>query len=49
LEIILCPGIQSLDGLPDSLQLLDVSCSNEELSRQCHKLKGTIPIVIDRT
>jgi len=45
LEIINCSGIQSLDGLPDSLRLLDVSWSNEELRRQCRKLKGTVPIV----
>jgi len=48
LEIIRCPGIRSLpnDSFPDSLRLLDASGSNEELRRQCRKLKGTIPIVI---
>lgn len=34
-------------GLPRSLQVLDVSyCHNEELKRQCRKLRGTIPKII---
>ncbi|CAM0957821.1 unnamed protein product [Alopecurus aequalis] len=44
-----CPAIKSLpkDGLPSSLLKLQVYGISEELKRQCHKLKGTIPIVAD--
>ncbi|KAF8712112.1 hypothetical protein HU200_028953 [Digitaria exilis] len=48
LEISFCPSIRALPkgGLPSSLQKLDVSYGNsEELTRQCRKLIGTIPIV----
>jgi len=41
-----CPAIACLpkDGLPDSLQILDVSdCNNDELKEQCRQLTGTIP------
>ncbi|EAZ38231.1 hypothetical protein OsJ_22606 [Oryza sativa Japonica Group] len=51
LEIDWCPAICSLPkgGLPSSLQELDVCrCENEELKRQCRKLRGTIPIIKDR-
>jgi hypothetical protein len=51
LEIALCPAIRLLPkgGLPRSLKVLDVSESkNEELKRQCRKLRGTIPIIQDR-
>nr|UBY07061.1 NBS-LRR disease resistance protein [Dasypyrum villosum] len=35
------------DGLPRSLQVLDVRrCDNEELKRQCRKLRGTIPKIM---
>nr|UBY07324.1 NBS-LRR disease resistance protein [Dasypyrum villosum] len=50
LEIRSCPAIKSLpkDGLPSSLRKLHVSDGiSEELKRQCRKLKGTIPIIID--
>nr|UBY07482.1 NBS-LRR disease resistance protein [Dasypyrum villosum] len=50
LEIRGCPAIKSLpkDGLPSSLRKLHVSDGiSEELKRQCRKLKGTIPIIID--
>ncbi|KAL6843980.1 hypothetical protein ACP4OV_025653 [Aristida adscensionis] len=44
-----CPSIRSLpkvDDLPSSLQELDVCLRNsKELTRQCRKLTGTIPIV----
>ncbi|XBH82210.1 hypothetical protein VPH35_070918 [Triticum aestivum] len=34
-------------GLPRSLQVLDVHrCDNEELKRQCRKLRGTIPKIM---
>ncbi|CAM0885548.1 unnamed protein product [Alopecurus aequalis] len=49
LEVILCPEVRSLpkDGLPESLQLLDVSdCDNEDLIQQCSGLVGTIPRII---
>uniref|UniRef100_A0A0E0MMH0 Protein kinase domain-containing protein n=1 Tax=Oryza punctata TaxID=4537 RepID=A0A0E0MMH0_ORYPU len=49
LDIASCPAIHSLpkDGLPGSLQEICVRyCENEELNRQCQKIKGTIPIVI---
>ncbi|VAH02609.1 unnamed protein product [Triticum turgidum subsp. durum] len=45
-----CPAIKSLpkDGLPSSLRKLQVFDGiSEELKRQCRKLKGTIPIIID--
>ncbi|CAM0957820.1 unnamed protein product [Alopecurus aequalis] len=44
-----CPAIQSLpkNGLPSSLLKLQVYGVSEELKSQCHKLKGTIPIVKD--
>uniref|UniRef100_A0A0E0LFG3 AAA+ ATPase domain-containing protein n=1 Tax=Oryza punctata TaxID=4537 RepID=A0A0E0LFG3_ORYPU len=51
LRIKYCPAIRSLPkgGLPSSLEVLDVSDSeNEELKRQCRKLRGTIPIIKDR-
>uniref|UniRef100_A0ACD5W5V5 Uncharacterized protein n=1 Tax=Avena sativa TaxID=4498 RepID=A0ACD5W5V5_AVESA len=50
LEIYGCPAIKSLpkDALPSSLRELHVyGDNNEELKRQCRKLKGTIPIVAD--
>uniref|UniRef100_A0A452XZE1 NB-ARC domain-containing protein n=4 Tax=Aegilops tauschii TaxID=37682 RepID=A0A452XZE1_AEGTS len=50
LEIRDCPAIKSLpkDGLPSSLQKLEVPYGiSKELKRQCRKLKGTIPIIID--
>ncbi|VAH14369.1 unnamed protein product [Triticum turgidum subsp. durum] len=50
LDIRDCPAIKSLpkDGLPSSLQKLEVPYGiSEELKRQCRKLKGTIPIIID--
>nr|CAD45027.1 NBS-LRR disease resistance protein homologue [Hordeum vulgare] len=50
LEIRNCPAIKSLpkDGLPSSLRKLEVCDGiSEELKRQCRKLKGTIPIIID--
>jgi Leucine-rich repeat (LRR) protein len=44
-----CPAIRSLpkvEDLPSSLRELDISlCKSEELTRQCRKLIGTIPIV----
>nr|XP_020176208.1 putative disease resistance protein At3g14460 [Aegilops tauschii subsp. strangulata]XP_020176209.1 putative disease resistance protein At3g14460 [Aegilops tauschii subsp. strangulata]XP_040242320.1 putative disease resistance protein At3g14460 [Aegilops tauschii subsp. strangulata]XP_045083228.1 putative disease resistance protein At3g14460 [Aegilops tauschii subsp. strangulata]XP_045083229.1 putative disease resistance protein At3g14460 [Aegilops tauschii subsp. strangulata]XP_045083230.1 len=46
LQIAGCAAINSLPkgGLPRSLQVLDVGyCDNEELKRQCRKLRGTIP------
>jgi Leucine-rich repeat (LRR) protein len=49
LEVFSCSDVQSLpkDGLPKSLQLLDVSdCGNEELKQQCMGLVGTIPKII---
>uniref|UniRef100_A0A0E0KVI7 AAA+ ATPase domain-containing protein n=1 Tax=Oryza punctata TaxID=4537 RepID=A0A0E0KVI7_ORYPU len=49
LRIGQCPSIRSLlkDGLPSSLQELDVSsCSNEKLKQRCRKPKGTIPEII---
>ncbi|KAL6643410.1 hypothetical protein ACP70R_018967 [Stipagrostis hirtigluma subsp. patula] len=48
LTIFWCPAIRELpkQGLPSSLRLLDVSRGNsEQLTRQCRKLVGTIPIV----
>ncbi|CAN6217235.1 unnamed protein product [Urochloa humidicola] len=48
LVICRCPSIRALPkgGLPSSLRLLDVRIGNsEELTRQCRKLIGTIPIV----
>jgi len=49
LVITSCPAIRSLPkgSLPSSLQTLDVhdGDNNEELKRQCHKLRGTIPII----
>uniref|UniRef100_A0ACD5TXV1 Uncharacterized protein n=1 Tax=Avena sativa TaxID=4498 RepID=A0ACD5TXV1_AVESA len=48
LEIYYCLAIKSLpeDALQSSLRELHVYGSNmEELRRQCHELKGTIPIV----
>ncbi|XP_052160204.1 putative disease resistance protein RGA3 [Oryza glaberrima] len=51
LKIWFCPAIRSLPkgGLPSSLEVLDVRYSdNEELKRQCRKLRGTIPIIKDR-
>ncbi|KQK07523.1 putative disease resistance protein RGA1 isoform X1 [Brachypodium distachyon] len=49
IEISNCPGIKSLhkEGLPSKLRVLDVRFgdNSKELRRQCHKLKGTIPIV----
>ncbi|KAL6905860.1 hypothetical protein ACP4OV_003461 [Aristida adscensionis] len=49
LEISDCPAIRSLpkvDSLPSSLRELDVrECGSDELRRQCHKLRGIIPIV----
>ncbi|KAL6644055.1 hypothetical protein ACP70R_018821 [Stipagrostis hirtigluma subsp. patula] len=48
LQILSCPSLRSLpEGrLPSSLVTLDVWYSgNDELKRQCRKLKGTIPIV----
>ncbi|XBJ23048.1 hypothetical protein VPH35_001310 [Triticum aestivum] len=50
LEIRDCPAIKSLpkDGLPSSLRKLQVSNGiSKELKKQCRKLKGTIPIIID--
>nr|UBY07557.1 NBS-LRR disease resistance protein [Dasypyrum villosum] len=50
LDIRHCPAIKSLpkDGLPSSLRKLQVFHGiSEELKRQCRKLKGTIPIIID--
>nr|UBY07325.1 NBS-LRR disease resistance protein [Dasypyrum villosum] len=50
IEIRSCPAIKSLpkDGLPSSLRKLEVFHGiSEELKRQCRKLKGTIPIIID--
>ncbi|KAF0889957.1 hypothetical protein E2562_034413 [Oryza meyeriana var. granulata] len=47
LRISVCPAIHSLpkDGLPGSLREINVrDCENEELYRQCHKIKGTIPV-----
>jgi hypothetical protein len=44
-----CPGVRSLpkDGLPKSLQVLDVlCCDNQELKQQCRRLVGTIPKII---
>ncbi|KAM3400825.1 hypothetical protein ACQJBY_005580 [Aegilops geniculata] len=44
------PAIKSLpkDGLPSSLRKLEVPYGiSEVLKRQCRKLKGTIPIIID--
>jgi hypothetical protein len=49
LEVYLCQGVRSLptDGLPKSLELLDVSdCGSEELTEQCRGLVGTIPRII---
>jgi hypothetical protein len=49
LEVFSCSGVQSLPkyGLPESLQLLDVSdCGNEELKQHCMGLVGTIPKII---
>ncbi|XP_048548163.1 putative disease resistance protein RGA3 [Triticum urartu] len=46
LEVRSCPCVRSLpeDGLPESLQQLDVwLCNNEELKQQCRGLAGTIP------
>uniref|UniRef100_A0ACD5V902 Uncharacterized protein n=1 Tax=Avena sativa TaxID=4498 RepID=A0ACD5V902_AVESA len=46
LKISMCPSIRCLpkDGLPSSLQTLDVSCcENAELKEQCRQLTGTIP------
>ena len=46
LEVHSCPAVRSLpkDGLPKSLQLLDVNyCRYEELKQQCRGLVGTIP------
>lgn len=44
-----CPSIQSLpkvDDLPSSLRELDIQvCGNEEIKRQCRRLRGIIPIV----
>ncbi|KAM0861082.1 hypothetical protein ACQ4PT_046125 [Festuca glaucescens] len=43
-----CPALKSLpeDGLPSSLRKLDIRYGNsKELMWQCHKLKGTIPII----
>ncbi|XP_062201948.1 uncharacterized protein LOC133904451 isoform X2 [Phragmites australis] len=43
-----CPALRSLTkgSLPSSLRVIDVEYSeNEELKRQCHNLKGTIPII----
>uniref|UniRef100_A0A0D9WTY9 Uncharacterized protein n=1 Tax=Leersia perrieri TaxID=77586 RepID=A0A0D9WTY9_9ORYZ len=51
LVIFECPAIRSLPkgGLPNSLEVLDVHESkNEDLKRQCRKLRGTIPIIKDR-
>ncbi|KAF7098723.1 hypothetical protein CFC21_100439 [Triticum aestivum] len=51
LSIIDCPALKSLPshGLPDSLRVLHVEDdgNSEELMRQCRKLKGIIPIIID--
>uniref|UniRef100_A0ACD5ZHY1 Uncharacterized protein n=1 Tax=Avena sativa TaxID=4498 RepID=A0ACD5ZHY1_AVESA len=50
LEIDNCPAIKSLpkECLPSSLRRLEVTGDiSEELKRQCRKLKGTIPIIID--
>ncbi|XBI97364.1 hypothetical protein VPH35_017742 [Triticum aestivum] len=51
LSVKYCPAISSLpnDGLPDSLQELNVTwCNNRELKQQCGGLVGTIPkIIID--
>ncbi|KAM3364268.1 hypothetical protein ACQJBY_014549 [Aegilops geniculata] len=49
LEVCSCSSIRSLpkDGLPKSLQVLDVSgCLNKELKQQCRGLVGTIPKII---
>lgn len=48
LEIYDCPSFLSLpkDRLPSALVELDVSkCKSRELTRQCRKLTGTIPIL----
>ncbi|XP_037472187.1 putative disease resistance protein RGA4 [Triticum dicoccoides] len=47
LSVNLCPAILSLpnDGLPDSLEMLDVYKCSEELKQQCRGLEGTIPRV----
>ncbi|KAL5205913.1 hypothetical protein ABZP36_034122 [Zizania latifolia] len=48
LEISHCPAIHSLpkDDLPPSLREIDVRyCDNKKLKRQCHRLKGTIPVI----
>ncbi|KAF7018563.1 hypothetical protein CFC21_031842 [Triticum aestivum] len=44
-----CPALRSLPngGLPSSLRELDVNrCDNEELTKQCRRLMGTIPKII---
>jgi hypothetical protein len=49
LEVCNCPAVRSLpkDGLPESLEVLDVhDCNNEELKQQCRGLVGTIPRII---
>jgi hypothetical protein len=49
LEVHNCPAVRSLpkDGLPESLEVLDVSwCHNEELIQQCRGLLGTIPRIV---
>ncbi|KAL5206285.1 hypothetical protein ABZP36_034494 [Zizania latifolia] len=48
LEISYCPAIHCLpkDALPLSLRKIDVRRSdNEKLKRQCHELKGSIPVI----
>jgi hypothetical protein len=50
LVITSCPAIKSLpkDGLPSSLRELHLRGDiNEQLKRQCRKLRGTIPIIKD--
>jgi hypothetical protein len=50
LVIFGCPAIKSLpkDSRPSSLLKLKACCGiSEELKSQCHKLKGTIPIIMD--
>jgi hypothetical protein len=49
LEVFKCPAVGSLpkDGLPESLEVLDVhNCNNEELIQQCRGLLGTIPRIV---
>ncbi|KAF0903746.1 hypothetical protein E2562_029102 [Oryza meyeriana var. granulata] len=51
LVIYNCPAVRLLSkvDLPSSLEVLDVRDSkNEELKRQCRKLRGTIPVIKDR-